>query len=49
METDTFSIVSTLFSGKILAWSISNSNNHIKEEEMLCPVVEYQIFVIDVK
>ena len=36
METDAFLSVSTIISKKILAWSISNSYNHIKEELMLC-------------
>ena len=35
VETDAFSNVSTIFSGKVLAWSISNSYNHIREEQML--------------
>ena len=35
METDAFSNVVTILSKKILAWSISNSYHHIKEEQML--------------
>ena len=34
VETDAFSSVLTIFLRKTLAWSISNSNNHIKEEQM---------------
>ena len=49
METESFSSVSTTFSRGILTWSISNSNNHIKEEKMLCLVVEHQNFVINKK
>ena len=44
METDAFSSVLTIFSRKILAWSISNSYHHIKEEQMLWLEVEYQNF-----
>ena len=44
METDAFSKVSTIFSRKILAWSISNSYNLIEKEKMFCLVVEYQMF-----
>ena len=35
MEMVVFSNVLTIFSRKILAWSISNSYNQIKEEQML--------------
>ena len=37
--------VLTMFPRKILAWSISNSYNRIKEEQMLWLIVEYQTFV----
>ena len=43
------SSVLTIFSGKALACSISNSYNHIKEEQMLWLGVEYQKFVNDKK
>ena len=33
-----------LFSRKILAWGISNSYNHIKEEQILWLAAEFQIF-----
>ena len=35
METDAFSKVLTIFSRKTLAWSFSNSYNHIREDLML--------------
>ena len=49
VETDAFSNVLIIFSTKTLAWSISNSYNHIKEDQMLCLDVEYQNFAIDIK
>jgi len=49
VETDVFSNALTLFSKKTLAWSISNSYNLIKEDQMLWLGVEYQNFAKDIK
>ena len=35
VETDAFSNALTMLSRKILAWSVSNTYNHIKEKQML--------------
>ena len=44
-----FSNVLTIFSTKTLAQSVSNSYNHIKEEQMLWLDVGFQNFVNDIK
>ena len=44
-----FSNVLTLFSRKILAWSVSNSYNLSKQELVLRLVVEYHNFVNDIR
>ena len=44
-----FSYVLTIFSKNTLAWSISSSQNHIKEGLMLWLGVDFQKFVIYTK
>ena len=46
---EVFSNVVTIFSEKTLAQNISNSYNHIKEDQMLWLDVEYRNFVNDIK
>ena len=49
VETDASSNVSSIFSIKTLAQSISNSYNHIKEDLMLRLGVGFQNYVKDTK
>ena len=48
-EMVVFSNVLTIYSRKIIVWSISNACNHTKEEQMLRLDVEYQNFANDIK
>ena len=49
VEADVLSKVITIFSRKTFAWSIWNSYNQIKKEQMLSLEVEYRNFVNDIK
>ena len=49
MEVVVFSNVLTIFLRKTLARSTSNSNNHIKEGQMLSLDVGFQNFANDIK
>ena len=49
VEMHVFYSVLIRFSRKTLAWSIWNSNNHIKEEQMLLFHLDYQNSLKDMK